>query len=114
MALVAAAIDVLINILLFCWKVFYWGSFTAMMMVFAGCVFGGYYLFKEKHPRDYWKVTASSNEGICLFVVVVLIALVPLVNAFGVWFLFTEHESIVHETIKKIEVKHGFTEPDIA
>lgn len=81
------------------------------MMAFTGCVFGGYDLFKERHPRDYWKVTAS-EEWIVSAIIVVLVAFVPLLNTCYALYLFTEHEKIVHEAIEKIEVKHGFTKTE--
>lgn len=108
----AAVIDFLIAVLVFCWKVFYWGSFTATMMAFTGCVFAGYYLFKERYPKMI-TYGLEPTEWIGSLLIILVCAFVPLLNTACAWFLFTEHKSIVSETLKEVELKYGIDKDEI-
>jgi len=108
-ALVAAVINILFAIIRFCWNVFYWGSAAATLMAFTGCVFAGYYLFKERHPqvRVHGLEPAEWAGNI---VIVLVCTLVPLLNTACAWYLFAEQETIIHEALKKTELKCGIAD----
>lgn len=104
--MVAAVIKFLWAIIVICWRLFYWGSSAAVLMAFTGCMFAGYYLFKERHPRVK-SHGLEPTEWVGNAVIVLLCTFVPLLNTACAWYLFTEHETIIREALKKTELKYG-------
>lgn len=107
--MVAQAIEILFAILLFCLKLFYWGSVIGCFMAYTGCVAGTYYVMRERH-EDYHRVKLDSifRSVIGAGAISLLIAFVPLINTAMIYVTCTDHHNIIKSAVDKIEVRHGW------